>query len=87
MSCLLYCCFVMRSLPESLEHPTNLKPARNATFCFNKLLSLDVKDGFMGGDHAIVTELGEKQIALGVPGPPSLDRAVSGLLAAGRSWG
>ena len=37
----------------------------------------------MGGDHAIVTELGEKQIALG---PPALDRAVSGLSAAGR-WG
>lgn len=35
-------------------------------------------DGFMGGDHAIVTELGEKQISLGVPGPPALDRAVSG---------
>eukprot|EP00438_Fugacium_kawagutii_P022030 Skav212842 [mRNA] locus=scaffold325:94755:95354:+ [translate_table: standard] len=36
------------------------------------------KDGFMGGDHAIVTELGEKQIELAVPGPPALDRAISG---------
>lgn len=34
----------------------------------------------MGGDHAIVTELGEKQIELAVPGPPALDRAISGCL-------
>lgn len=35
----------------------------------------------MGGDHAIVTELGEKQIELAVPGPPALDRAISGISA------
>ena len=34
----------------------------------------------MGGDHAIVTELGEKQIELAVPGPPAPDRAISGCL-------
>lgn len=39
----------------------------------------------MGGDHAIVTELGEKQIELAVPGPPALDRAISGILATARA--
>lgn len=46
----------------------------------SRAFKLVYQDAFMGGDHAIVTELGEKQIELAVPGPPALDRAISGCL-------
>ena len=36
-----------------------------------------LQDAFMGGDHAIVTELGKEQLAHS-SGPPALDRAISG---------
>ncbi|CAK9070477.1 unnamed protein product [Durusdinium trenchii] len=60
----------LEAMDESGDHVVSYRE-------FFSFVKHKVDDAFMGGDHAIVTELGKEQLAHS-SGPPALDRAISG---------